>query len=56
MIKSILENKIEKSAEIQNEIENFMDKRYEEYLKIRFCDLIGLDYNSYYEKYNFVLK
>lgn len=52
MIKSILENKIEKSAEIQNEIENFMDKRYEEYLKIRFCDLIGLDYNSYYEKYN----
>lgn len=53
MIKSIIDNeKIENAKEIQNHLENIMDKEYNETMKIRFCDLIGLDYNLHYEKYS----
>lgn len=53
MIKSIIDNEnIENAKEIQNHLENLMDKKYNETMKIRFCDLIGLDYNLHYEKYS----
>ena len=53
MIKSIIENgNIENNEEIQNHLEDLMNKKYKENMKIRFCDLIGLDYNLHYEKYS----
>lgn len=53
MIKSILENEnIQNSKEIQKKLEDLMDKKYYENIKIRFCDLMGLDYNLHYEKYS----
>ena len=53
MIKSIIENKnIENAEEIENHLEKLMDVKYNEIMKIRFCDLIGLDYNLHYEKYS----
>lgn len=53
MIKSIIENEnIENTKEIQNHLEDLMDKEYRKSMKIRFCDLIGLDYNLHYEKYS----
>jgi len=53
MIKSIIDNEnIENAKESQNQLENLMDKKYNETMKIRFCDLIGLDYNLHYEKYS----
>lgn len=42
MIKSIFDDE---------NLDDLMDQKYEENLKIRFCDLIGLDYNLHYEKY-----
>ena len=53
MIKNIVENeKIENANEVQKHLEDLMDKQYSENMKIRFCDLIGLDYNLHYEKYS----
>lgn len=53
MIKSILDNtNIENISEIKNILENIMDKEYKSNIKIGFCDLIGLDYNLHYKKYN----
>lgn len=53
MIKSILDNaNIENAKEIQNHLEDLMDKKYKENMKIRFCYLIGLDYNLHYQKYS----
>lgn len=53
MIKSIIDNEnIENAKETQNQLEDLMDKKYNETMKIKFCDLIGLDYNSHYEKYS----
>lgn len=53
MINSIIDNEnIENAKEIKNYLEDFMDKKYNEIMKIRFCDLIGLDYNLHYEKYS----
>jgi hypothetical protein len=37
--------------ELKSELEVLIDKTYIENLKIRFCDLIGLDYRLHYEKY-----
>ena len=53
MIKSIIDNEnIENAKETQNQLEDLMDKKYNETMKIKFCDLIGLDYNLHYEKYS----
>lgn len=53
MINSIIDNEnIENAKKIKNYLEDFMDKKYNEIMKIRFCDLIGLDYNLHYEKYS----
>lgn len=53
MIKSIIENlNIENIEEIQSNLEDLMDEQYKENIKVRFCDLIGLDYNLHYQKYS----
>lgn len=52
MMSSILDNlEIENIKKMQSNLENFMDEKYNENLKIRFCDLIGLNYEIHYEKY-----
>lgn len=52
MIKSIIENSnIEEANKIQRDVELFMDEKYQENMKIKFCDLIGLDYNLHYQKH-----
>ena len=51
--KALIESQnIENGEEIQIKLEKLMDEKYIENIKIRFCDLIGLDYKTYYEKYN----
>lgn len=53
MIKSILDNSnIENNTEVQNRLEDIMNKEYERNMKIKFCDLLGLDYNLHYKKYS----
>lgn len=53
MIKSILDNSnIENVTEVQNRLEDIMNKEYERNMKIKFCDLLGLDYNLHYKKYS----
>ena len=53
MIKSILDNSnIENISEIQNSLEDIMNKEYERNVKIKFCDLIGLEYNLHDKKYS----
>ena len=53
MCKAIIESQnIENSEEVQAKLEKLMDQKYIENIKIRFCDLIGLDYKTYYERYN----
>lgn len=53
MIKSILDNSnIENITEVQNGLEDIMNKEYERNMKIKFCDLLGLDYNLHYKKYS----
>ena len=53
MIKFILDNaNIENVNEIQKFLEDIMDEEYEKNMKIRFCDLIGLEYNLYYSQYS----
>ena len=53
MIKYILEYRnIENCEQIENKLFELMDIKYNEHLKIRFCDLIGLDYYKHYEKYS----
>lgn len=53
MVKFILDNmNIENINEIQNSLEDIMNKEYEKNMKIKFCDLIGLDYNLHYKRYS----
>lgn len=53
MIKTLLENKnVDNLDVVEDDIIKFMDEKYKEHLKIRFCDLIGLDYKLHYEKYS----
>lgn len=53
MIQSILDNtNIENVNEIKNNLENLMNEEYEKNIKIRFCNLIGLEYNLHYKKYS----
>lgn len=53
MVKSVLESlNIENIKETESYLEDLMDKKYKENIKIRFCDLIGLDFNLYYNKYS----
>lgn len=53
MIKSILKNtNIENVTNTQKSLEDMMDEEYEKNMKIRFCDLIGLEYNLHYKKYS----
>lgn len=53
MIKTIMENQnIENTDEIQSNLEEFINEKYKENMKIRFCDLIGLDYTQHYQKYS----
>ncbi len=50
MINSIIDkSNIENKEELKKEISNIMNYTYNQTLKIRFCDLIGLDYNKHYE-------
>lgn len=53
MIKSIIENtNIEDLEQVENKLFELIEKEYNEHLRIRFCDLIGLDYNKHYQKYS----
>ena len=53
MVKSILDSlNIENIEEVQEKLEDLMDKKYKENIKIRFCDLVGLDFDLYYHKYD----
>lgn len=53
MIKSILDyEKIENANKIETNLDDLMNEKYKENMKIRFCDLIGLNYNLHYKKYN----
>lgn len=53
MIKFILNNtNIENVTNTQKSLEDMMDEEYEKNMKIRFCDLIGLEYNLHYKKYS----
>ena len=53
MLNSIIDNENLKSKEkLKQEISTIMDNTYNEILKIKFCDLIGLNYNTYYKKFS----
>lgn len=53
MISSIIDNEnLENKEKLKQEISIFMDNIYNENLKIRFCDLIGLNYNIHYKTYS----
>ncbi len=53
MLGSIIEHlQINNLEEVKNKIENMMDTEYNKNIKIRFCDLLGLDYQEHYFKYN----
>ena len=53
MVKSILDSlNIANIEEIQEKLDDLMDKKYKENIKIRFCDLIGLNYDIDYRKYS----
>ena len=53
MIKSILDyENIENANKIETNLDDLMKEKYKENMKIRFCDLIGLNYNLHYKKYN----
>ncbi len=53
MIKSILDyENIENANKIETNLDDLMSEKYKENMKIRFCDLIGLNYNLHYKKYN----
>ena len=53
MIKSILDyENIENANKIETNLDDLMNEKYKENMKIRFCDLIGLNYNLHYKKYN----
>lgn len=53
MVNSILKSlNIENIKETESYLEDLMDKKYKENIKIRFCDLIGLDYDLHYHKYS----
>lgn len=53
MLNSIIDNEDLKSKEkLKQEISTIMDNTYNEILKIKFCDLIGLNYNTYYKKFS----
>ena len=53
MIKSILDYKnIENANKIETNLDDLMNEKYKGNMKIRFCDLIGLNYNLHYKKYN----
>lgn len=50
MINSIIDkSNLENKEELKKEINDVIDYTYSENLRIRFCDLIGLDYNKHYE-------
>ena len=53
MIKSVLDyENIENANKIETNLDDLMNEKYKENMKIRFCDLIGLNYNLHYKKYN----
>lgn len=53
MLNSIIDNEdLENKEKFKKEISTIMDNTYNENLKIRFCDLIGLNYNMHYKIYS----
>lgn len=53
MLNSIIDNEdLENKEKLKKEISIIMDNTYNENLKIRFCDLIGLNYNIHYKIYS----
>lgn len=53
MLDSIIEHlQIDNLEETKNKIKNMMDSEYDKNIKIRFCDLLGLNYQEHYFKYN----
>lgn len=53
MLNSIIDNEdLENKEKLKKEISTIMDNTYNENLKIRFCDLIGLNYNMHYKIYS----
>lgn len=53
MLNSIIDNEdLENREKLKKEISIIMDNTYNENLKIRFCDLIGLNYNIHYKIYS----
>lgn len=53
MLNSIIDNEdLENKEKLKKEISTIMDNTYNENLKIRFCYLIGLNYNMHYKIYS----
>lgn len=53
MINSIIDSEeLDNKEELKQEISNIIDYTYNKNLKIRFCDLIGLNYNIHYQIYS----
>lgn len=53
MLNSIIDNEdLENKEKLKKEISTIMDNTYNKNLKIRFCDLIGLNYNMHYKIYS----
>ncbi len=53
MLNSIIDKfHLENNEMLKNEINTMMDYTYSENLKIRFCDLIGLNYNIHYNTFS----
>lgn len=54
ILKLLYENALV-DQEHKEELENYIDEKYNEYLKIEFIKIIGLDYDKYYLKYRSII-
>lgn len=55
--KLLYENSLDNKNNIEwNDLSNEMDKKYEKYLKIEFCKMLGLNYNQDYENYKIYIE
>ena len=51
VIQSIIDNGNASEPVIFDELKDIMNQSYRDAITVRFCDLMGLDYNAHYEKY-----
>ncbi len=55
ILKLLYENRLDNREYQYDELEKNIDTKYNEYLKIEFCKIIGLDYNKHYLKYKDII-